>query len=118
MKKIILVLAILVAILAGVLLLVPRDNGLVITRSAISLDENGKQVISGTVENQTDKTYSQVQVNVTYLNANKKVVGRDSFETNSLGSHMVWGFKEYVKSESVSSFKIKVSSPQIFGLRW
>lgn len=116
---IIIILTILIIFLAGLLLFVNRDQNLLITRAAISNDEAGKQVISGTIENKTsNKIYSQVRVDITYLNAAKKVVGQDSAQTNSVGPHMVWGFKEYVNLNNVSGFKIKVSSIHIFGLRW
>lgn len=116
---IIIILTISVISLAGILLFAGRDQNLLITRSAISNDETGKQVISGTVENKTsNKIYSQVRVDIAYLNAARQVVGNDSAQTNSVGPHMVWGFKEYVNSSNVAGFKIKVSSVHIFGLRW
>lgn len=116
---IIIILTLLVISLAGLLLFVGPDQNLIITRAAISNDETGKQVISGTVENKTsNKVYPQVRVNITYLNAAQKVVGQGSAQTNSVGPHMVWGFKEYINSNNVTGFKLKVSSVHIFGLRW
>jgi len=116
---IIIILTILIISLAGLLLFVGPDQNLRITRAAISNDEAGRQVISGTVENKTsNKVYSQVRVDITYLNAAQKVVGQDSAQTNSVGPHMVWGFKEYGNSNNVAGFKIKASSVHIFGLRW
>lgn len=118
-KSIIILVTLIVAVLAGIWFLASYDNGLVITRSAISVDKNGEKVISGTVENKTkDKTYLKVGVNIKYLDASGEIVGQESLETKSLGPHMVWGFKENIDSNDVTTFKIKTSSAHFLGLRW
>ena len=96
-----------------------QDSNLIITRSALSVDAAGQQIISGTVENKTgDKTYSKVQVDISYLNASDQIISKDALETNSLGPHMVWGFKSKVSADNAIDFKIKASSLHVFGLRW
>lgn len=109
----------LIIFMAVILVTTSQDSNLIITRSAISVDVAGQQIISGTVENKTsDKTYSQVRVDIKYLNAAGQVVGKDAVQTNSLGSHMVWGFKTEITSDNVVNFQLKASSIHNFGLRW
>lgn len=111
--------ALLIVFIVTILTVPIQDANLIVTRSAISVDETGSQIISGTVENQTgDTTYSKVQIDLKYLNSAGQIVGQDVLQTNSLGPHMVWGFKAKVKSDNVANFQIKVSSLHLFGLRW
>ena len=68
---IIIILTLLIISLVGLLLFVGPDQNLRITRAAISKDETGKQVISGTVENKTSNIHKrQLSNNITQLHIN------------------------------------------------
>ncbi len=111
-------------LLAGIIFLValiitdPEKN-LTIVESGFKTTDTGQRVFSGTVENKTaDEAYSQVKVNVQFLDEKGEVVGNTSTTTEMVSPREAWQFETPAAPENSVQFKANVSSPDNVRPQW
>lgn len=95
----------------------PGDN-LVVVESAFATTSTGSQVVTGIVENRTDRAYSEVTVQVDLLNAAGDVVGRTSAAISSISGGDSWKFEAPVTTGGAVDFRTSVASPENVRPEW
>ena len=70
-------------------------------------EEFGIRYIGGTIRNNTDKTYSYVQVQINLYDNSGAQVGSTLANINNLEPHATWRFKAIVLEDSAKTAKVK-----------
>lgn len=80
-------------------------KGLELVESSSERGEYGNLYITGTVKNNTNKTYSYAQVTFNLYDDSGAQVGSTMANTNNLEAGGIWKFKAVVIEENVIKFK-------------
>jgi hypothetical protein len=106
-------LTILVAALAlGALLYVavlvatdPRDN-VTLVEAGLKVGHSGRRFATGTFRNNTDQSYSHVEVDIEFLRQDGTVAGRTAANTTNLGPGLTWKFELPLLGENAVRFRL------------
>jgi hypothetical protein len=104
-------------VLAGLIFYIvknlPPDSAkaLVVSQTVFSTNTKGERVVSGVLENKTKKeTFSDIVVDIEFLDEAGASVGKRFVFTNSLGPQQTWKFESTVVPANTASFSTTVTT--------
>lgn len=95
----------------------PGDN-LVLKNNEFRILESGSRVAAGIVENKTGRSFSDVMVEIEFLNEQGEIVDTRALTTNAIEGGMLWQFELPVIRKDVVDFNTKISSPENVRPEW
>jgi hypothetical protein len=95
----------------------PQDN-LIIVESRFTTDETGSQIIAGTIENTTNRPFSNVKVSIELIDESGTVMASTSTTRNELGPKQTGTFQFPVNRPGVITFRVDVTSPDNVRPAW
>ncbi len=75
--------------------------------NATTKSDEYTRYVTGTVRNNTEHTYSYVQISINLYDGSRNQVGSTMANVNNLEPGSTWNFKAIVLEDSATSFKVK-----------
>jgi hypothetical protein len=109
-------------ILVGLFMMIATDPGdnVRLVDAGVRTGQSGGRFVTGTLRNNTDRSYSHVQVEINLLDENGSVVGSTVASTSDLGAGETWDIETPVLAENVVRFRMEnlICSPSPQSSEW